>query len=528
MNDILNVMSQVLSDQTDSLLIDENLNSIHRIHGLILEEKLNCSSLIDFYLNKLVVYNRFLNVLIKTNYDQSKSSALKQDEYFKINKKLIGKLHCIPLLIKDNIDISGLPTTGAIKALRNQIPNENAEVVNNLLKEGAIILGKANLAELGNGGRYNSELGGACKNPYDLKRTCGTSSSGSAASVTSGLTLISLGTDSTGSIIGPASINSIYGLRPPHGALNMSGIISLYKREDTVGPFANYVDDLVLAYSIMAKNQTIYDYYKELVKIHETNILNNVFKIKIGYITNMEESFSLNSPLGIYSYQLDKEIKDKFNEFKENIAKIFDLKEVTLEERIYNKFIEIILPTFLSRVNCQNVCLKGELNEYFASKERFDLDAPYKSFNEFLFKKYDSNDLRFNYLLNEFWKVFLNNSEILGANSSLECGNACLNYTLLTNQVKFLVDEWFNRTNEADILIYPSVNSIPDLIDSSNQKPSNLFIASFTGYPSINVPIGFTKPSNSNYKENLLSYPVGDQKKFKKASIVARIANNQF
>lgn len=155
------------------------------IHDLILNKGVNCTDIIDYFLERAFTYNPKLNAIISFN-PNAKAEALRQDAYFRENKTPIGKLHCIPTLVKDNIDVSGMATTAGIRALRNSVPLEDALVVDRLRKEGAIVLAKTNLAELAQG-EDDSETGGRCNNPFDFERTCAGSSTGSGAGIAAGL-----------------------------------------------------------------------------------------------------------------------------------------------------------------------------------------------------------------------------------------------------------------------------------------------------------------------------------------------------
>ena len=106
-------------------------------------------------------------------------------------------------------------------------------------------------------------MGGLCKNPYDLDRSCGVSSGGTGASVASGMGVLGIGTDTSGSILLPSAYCGLWGLRPPLDTSAIQGVLSMntiYLR-DTVGPLAKYLDDIVLAYSIIQRNVNIYDKY---------------------------------------------------------------------------------------------------------------------------------------------------------------------------------------------------------------------------------------------------------------------------
>lgn len=106
-------------------------------------------------------------------------------------------------------------------------------------------------------------MGGLCKNPFDLERSCGVSSSGTGASIASGMGVLGIGTDTSGSILLPAAYCGLWGLRPPIENSVLDGILTLNSvfSRDTIGPITKYLDDLILAYSIMQRDVKIYDDY---------------------------------------------------------------------------------------------------------------------------------------------------------------------------------------------------------------------------------------------------------------------------
>lgn len=151
----------------------------------------------------------------------------------------------IPFLAKDNFDVVGLPNTGGSLALASSIPSSNAYVVQRMLDQGAILLGKTNMSELAASyGWYGySSVGKQTLNPFNPLRTADGSSSGSAAAVAAKLAPIALGTDTTGSIRSPASVTGTVGMRPTMGLLSRSGIIPMSLTADTSGAITRSVAD---------------------------------------------------------------------------------------------------------------------------------------------------------------------------------------------------------------------------------------------------------------------------------------------
>lgn len=158
-----------------------------------------------------------------------------------------GPLHGIPVLIKDNVDIAGQPTTAGSLALEDSVPPSDASVTKRLREAGAVVLGKTNLTEFANfttSGMPSgySSLGGQVLNPYDASQTPSGSSSGSAAAA-AGLAAATVGTETSGSILSPAVANSLAGVKPTVGLVSRTGIIPISATQDTAGPMARNVAD---------------------------------------------------------------------------------------------------------------------------------------------------------------------------------------------------------------------------------------------------------------------------------------------
>ena len=171
--------------------------------------------------------------------------------------KVRGALHGIPVLIKDNIDSVGMVNSAGSLALADNRPKEDAFIVKRLRDAGAVILGKTNLSEWANFRSTRStsgwsSRGGQTKNPYALDRNpCG-SSSGTGAAIAASLASIGVGTETDGSIICPASVNGLVGLKPTVGLVSRRGIIPISETQDTAGPMTRSVADAALLLTALA------------------------------------------------------------------------------------------------------------------------------------------------------------------------------------------------------------------------------------------------------------------------------------
>jgi amidase len=169
-----------------------------------------------------------------------------------------GPLHGVPVLLKDNVDTSDRTTTTAGSlALEGSVPRQDAHVAARLREAGAVLLGKANLSEWANFRSTRSvsgwsARGGQCRNPYALDRNpCG-SSSGSGAAVSANLTALAVGTETDGSIVCPATVCGVVGIKPTVGLVSRAGIIPISHTQDTAGPMARTVADAAALLTALA------------------------------------------------------------------------------------------------------------------------------------------------------------------------------------------------------------------------------------------------------------------------------------
>jgi Asp-tRNA(Asn)/Glu-tRNA(Gln) amidotransferase A subunit family amidase len=232
--------------------------SIQEIHQQMQQGKLTSEQLVKFYLNRIETFDKNgakLNAIAQINKNALKH-AKALDSKFKATG-LTGSLHGIPVLLKDNIDTTdGMANTAGSHALKSNYPKDNAFFVQQLIKAGAIILGKTNLSEWANFRSTSASSGwsglwGQTNNPYDVTTSpCG-SSSGSGVAVAANLATIAVGTETDGSVTCPSAINGIVGIKPTLGTVSRDGIIPIAHSQDTAGPMARNVTDAVILLNAM-------------------------------------------------------------------------------------------------------------------------------------------------------------------------------------------------------------------------------------------------------------------------------------
>lgn len=430
----------------EQAVVDINNLNIYQIQEYVDKGYLNYEKIVKLYLERIEAYNEQYNALITIN-ENALEKAKKLDlEYQETGRRSL--IHGLPVIVKDNIDVKGMPTTNGTKALLDSYPYENAYAVQKLIDNGAIIIAKANMDEFAFNATFTHSSFGDTYNAYNTKYSSYGSSGGSAVSVASNLAVFALGTDTGSSVRVPSSANGVIGLRPTYDLINTKGVIKFEETRDVVGIITKYVSDNAIVLDILDDKNIKYEEY----------LNKDLSGIKIAVITGyMNPNTNSNS---VDYGKTDKFVYDMMNEA---IAKLEQLGA----EIIYLDSFDLTYK-FDATTMCYNFneYLKGTSSQ-IKSLDDLIKNGGYTQYIEGYNGYYCNND----YKETDSYKNYLNirNNNIKTANNKFEEYNI-------------------------DAIIYPTLKT--ELYTNDEAKYSKIYTPSSStapliGFPSMNVLIGF-------------------------------------
>jgi amidase len=236
-------------------MLDVPFRSAKQLAAAIRTKKIGCRELLDLYLARVEKYDRALNAVVVRDFERARRRARAADRALAAGQTW-GPLHGVPMTIKESYDVAGLPTTWGVPAFRDRIAVTNATVVDRMLGAGVVLFGKTNVPlYLADWQSFNA-IYGTTNNPWDVTRSPGGSSGGSATALAAGLTALEAGSDIGSSIRNPAHFCGVFGHKPTWGIVPRRGQALPWQTApvdiDVVGPLARSADDLALALSVMA------------------------------------------------------------------------------------------------------------------------------------------------------------------------------------------------------------------------------------------------------------------------------------
>jgi amidase len=228
--------------------------TVDKLSQALTAGSLTAAELADFYLARIEAINPQLRAVITVNPETAGEAAASDARRAAGGSR--GPLDGVPVLIKDNVSVTGLPATAGSPALLGAAADD-AFLVSRLRAAGAVILGKANLSEWANfrsrpSSSGLSTLGGQAVNPHGVGRSPSGSSSGSAVAVAAGLAALAIGSETDGSIVSPSAVCGIVGIKPTLGLVSRTGIVPISAAQDTAGPMTRTVADAAALLSAIA------------------------------------------------------------------------------------------------------------------------------------------------------------------------------------------------------------------------------------------------------------------------------------
>ena len=459
------------SKQPDFNSFPYNEKGIEELQQLMQEGAISCEELVIAFLDRIDKIDKNgpgLNAVIDINPD-ALPLARQLDEERK-SGQLRGALHGIPIMLKDNIDTADkMMTTAGSYALEGNFAAEDAFIVKQLRKSGALILGKTNLSEWANFRSTRSSSGwsgrgGQTHNPYVIDRSpCG-SSSGSGVAVAANLCVAAIGTETDGSIVCPSGHNGIVGIKPTLGMVSRSGIIPIAHSQDTAGPMAKSVRDAAVLLGAITGIDN-----KDEISVNDNNY-------PIDYTENLKKDALKGKRIGIirklmgFHAEVDKIIEQAIEDIKFAGAEVIDVELENLHKYGDEEY-QVLLYEFKNYLNkylesCKFPIVKS-LDDIIKFNELYsDLEMPWfgQEIFEMANKKGDLNEKEYKNALAKCKKL---------------AGEMGIDYTLK----KYSIDALIAPTNG------PAWNI--DLINGDNYGGGSSQPAAVSGYPNITVPAGF-------------------------------------
>lgn len=448
--------------------------TISDLQKLYHKGELTCKKVIEMYLDRIDKIDKAgpaLNSVIEINPD-AMAIAKALDEERK-SGKTTGPLHGIPIMLKDNIETAGkMMTTAGSLALQGNYASQNSWVAEKLEQAGAIILGKTNLSEWANFRSNRSSSGwsgrgGQTRNPYILDRNpCG-SSSGSGVTVSANLCATAIGTETNGSVVCPASINGIVGIKPTVGLVSRAGIIPIAHSQDTAGPMARTVRDAAMVLGALTGIDGKDKYTQK-----------SQGKSFTDYTTFLQTDSLINKRIGVAKHffgfheKVDLLMERAIKDLQDLGAKTIDMDQEDLNGKSGGDAYEVLLYEFKYNLNsylknCTSDIIIRSLEELIKfNKDHADTEMPFFG-QEVLIAAQEKGDL-----------------------NSDEYKNA-LDNVLKSNGPEG-IDRVMDKYN-VDAIIAPTGGPAwpTDVITGDHFLGGSSSPAARSGYPSITLPMGF-------------------------------------
>lgn len=444
--------------------------TIADVHRAIISGRLSARQLVQQSLSRIEAFDKTgpaINSIITIN-PRALEQADELDARF-AEEGLVGALHGIPIIVKDNFDTFDMPTSGGSLSLKQSVPPDDAFMVRRLHEEGAIILAKANMYEFAFSPyeTVGSALPGYTRNPYALDRVTAGSSGGTAAAIAASFAVAGLGTDTGNSIRGPSSHTALVGIRPTMGLTSRDGIVPLYLDHDVGGPMTRTVEDAATILNVIAGHDQADPVTRAAAGVSHGDYRRylqpeGLRGARIGVLRQLSNREGA-----------DAEVLVRFEQALEAMR----LAGATVVDALKIPELDGLVPPIRGdelTVWCPS--FKADLEAYLAS---LGADAPVTTLQEII----DSG--KFHPDLTADLEYFQRQPR---PEENEECREAARNRDSLRTSVRALLQE-----HRLDALAFPTWSNPPRLIGDLNTPhgDNSQHIAPHAGFPAITVPMGF-------------------------------------
>lgn len=406
-----------------------------------------------------------LNAVVAVN-KQAQDVAQQLDDAFVQSRQLVGPLHGIPVLIKDNFHTVDMPTRGSAAALSDAVTAIESTITRRLRAAGAIMLAKTNMHELALAGITVSSLAGQTRNPFDLERTPGGSSGGTGAGLAAGYGLVGLGTDTVNSVRSPASANNLVGLRPTRGLVSRAGLIPVAETQDVAGPLTYTVTDAARVLNVIAGFDPDDPATAQAVGQQPACYVaamtgNTLAGARIGVMHSLFGQ-------GAEHHEVNAAMAQALEAMRDGGALCVDIHDETVDS-----------PQILKHLDIQKWEFKELLNNYLRQRgdasihtlsDLIDTGNYHPGIKSFLI---DANTVEDRWADKEYL------SRLAGM-------------TRMRDHLLLLM-----ARHSLDALVYPLQKRLVVPVGEHDQAERNGIVAAVSGLPAINVPVGFSRPDAS-------------------------------
>jgi Asp-tRNA(Asn)/Glu-tRNA(Gln) amidotransferase A subunit family amidase len=444
--------------------------TISALHVALRNRTLTCRAIVQEYVRRIEAFDKrgpAVNSIVQVN-DAAMRIADDLDQRAG-RSGLVGPMHCVPVIVKDNYETIDLPTTAGSLSLAGMMTGKDAFVVKRLREAGAVILAKANMHEFAFS-QYetvSSILPGYTRNPYDLSRVTAGSSGGTAAAVAANLGAVGLGTDTGASIRGPAAHQALVGLRPTMGLTSRAGVVPVFLDSDVTGPLTRTVADTAAVLSVIAG----YDPADAATE-------GSRGRVPATYTTSLVVDGLKSARIGVLRQAFESTTNDTevMRLFQTALADLRRAGAELLDPAVIDRLDELRRPQGgMARCNA----FKHDLNQYLAG---LGDKAPKRSLEEIVKSR------QFHPTIQARLETSQSANDVPGETDG--CRDRLRSRAAVREAVVKMLDE-----NRLDAVVYPTWSNPPRLIGDLNTPhgDNNQLFAPSTGFPAITVPMGYTR-----------------------------------